>query len=180
MKLIFVSIVFLFALLACNSHPNFSHLRNELSNVTAGDHQSAFNAYYRLMTSGAGGYQALSDSWLNDNIAEDIWLDWNFKFATMKLEAKQYKIASVGYHRFVSQRLESDREFSQKVLEKLTTNDDYKGDYLLTWLRGDLGYRLVALQALQKKFSSLPNFDVTASLDIRSEQINKTKQDTHA
>ena len=172
MKQIIIYIIFLFLLFACNSHSRFLHLRTELSSVIAGNHKSAFNAYHSLITSGICGYQTLSDAWLNDNIAEDIWLDWNYKFATMKLEAKQYEIVNAEYHMFFSKRLENDMKFSNNVLEKLTTNDFYKTGYLLTWLRGEIGYRVVAIQALKKNFPSLPQFDVMASLDIRNEQIN--------
>ena len=129
----------------------------------------AFRAYLQLLAKGNCGYKILSDSWATDGIPEGNWLNWSYDL----LSRFDHEISSSyidGYSVYFSTRLLRDEVFLQVVTDKLING--YGSEFLISWLNGKEGYRLIAYKVLSKKYHTIPEFDYMAPMRVRNMQIS--------
>ncbi len=154
---------------------DYEYLRSELLLVKAGGASNkarAFDAYKEFFDIGSEeSFYVLSDVWLQYDISEEVWLEWNYILST-RFYPGQYEQLIIDYESFFSQRLLSDDSFRIKAVDKLYRCEECDDRYLLIWLKSKGGYAVAAYEAFKKRYPSLPSFD---SLDREAPSAEQIK-----
>lgn len=168
-------LLLLFVNFSCVNHVEYDELRRALVLQNDGTYATTFRAYKSLMDHGEEGYKVLSDAWLRDGISENTWLKWSYDLMT-RFEAEHYQDVVDKYHLFFSERLLEEEDFRSDVIGKIRAEDNYNDDFLLVWIRGYKGYRLVAYEVLKGKYQGIPKFDFSSLESVRDTQISQIEE----
>ena len=162
--------------------------RAVLSQAKSGDFDAKFSdarkVYYDLMDSGEPGYEILSESWVQDGIPEEVWLQWNYDYQTRHGDSIESAKNLDAYYAYVDGKLIRNDNYYKSALQRLTDdsiNDQTSAQELLGWLEPNEaddveelpGHRKLAYEVLLRIYPDIPKYDYSAWFSDRSAQYSK-------
>lgn len=153
-----------------------------LRNVEVYDsrYRDGAEAYVSLIKGGEASHKILSDAWAYGEITERFWIDWEHDFLTRYSDIADEIVVS--YRNYTDQRLVNEAHFFRAAVKHLASEIGYRAApiVLADWLnpqyddemKSFVGYRMLALEALKQIHPEIPNYDLNASMKIRTEQYD--------